>query len=95
MSKINTNISLDSTLKKEAVELFKSFGLDLSTAISLFLSQAVREQRIPFEIRKYVPNSETISAIKETIDMEEHPDDYKAFSSIDELMGDVTCPPGL
>ena len=50
MSKISTNISLDPQLKKEAIELFNSFGLDLSTAITLFLSQSVREQRIPFEI---------------------------------------------
>ncbi len=49
--KVNTNISLDPELKKQAVELFQSFGLDLSTAISLFLSQSVREGKIPFEIR--------------------------------------------
>ncbi len=50
--KINTNISIDSELKKQAVNLFKDFGLDLSTAISLFLSQSVREQCIPFEITR-------------------------------------------
>ena len=49
--KVNTNISLDPELKKEAVELFASFGLDLSTAIGMFLSQSVREGKIPFEIR--------------------------------------------
>ncbi|MBO5578676.1 MAG: type II toxin-antitoxin system RelB/DinJ family antitoxin [Bacilli bacterium] len=49
--KVNTNISLDPNLKKEAVELFASFGLDLSTAIGMFLSQSVREGKIPFEIR--------------------------------------------
>ena len=49
--KVNTNISLDPELKKEAVELFSSFGLDLSTAIGMFLSQSVREGKIPFEIR--------------------------------------------
>ena len=49
--KVNTNISLDPELKKQAVELFQSFGLGLSTAISLFLSQSVREGKIPFEIR--------------------------------------------
>ena len=51
MAKINTNISIDKDLKKEAQDLFSSFGLDLSTAITLFLSQSVREQKIPFEIR--------------------------------------------
>ena len=63
--KVNTNISLDPELKKQAVELFQSFGLDLSTAISLFLSQSVREGKIPFEIRN----------IKKKAIVEEHSDD--------------------
>jgi len=50
MPKISTNISIDPKLKEEAIKLFNSFGLDFSTAISLFLSQSVREKRIPFEI---------------------------------------------
>ena len=53
--KVNTNISLDPELKKQAVELFASFGLDLSTAIGMFLSQSVREGKIPFEIRNIKP----------------------------------------
>lgn len=63
--KVNTNISLDPELKKQAVELFQSFGLDLSTAISLFLSQSVREGKIPFEIRN----------IKKKVVVEESSDD--------------------
>lgn len=68
--KTNTNISLDSELKKEAVSLFKEFGLDLSTAITLFLSQSVREQKIPFEIKREIPNKITLDAYKEVEDME-------------------------
>ena len=68
--KTNTNISLDSELKKEAVTLFKEFGLDLSTAITLFLSQSVREQKIPFEIKREIPNKVTLDAYKEVEDME-------------------------
>ena len=49
--KVRVNVSLDADVKKEAVSLFQSFGLDLSTAINLFLSQSVREGKIPFEIR--------------------------------------------
>ncbi len=52
MSKVSTNISLDEDLKKEAQALFAEFGLDLTTAITVFLKQSVREGRIPFSIRK-------------------------------------------
>lgn len=87
--KTNTNISLDSNLKKQAVSLFKDFGLDLSTAISLFLSQAVREQRIPFEITREIPNKATLEAYKEAEDMEAHPEKYETFKSVDALMEDL------
>ena len=66
-NKVNTNISLDPNLKKEAVELFASFGLDLSTAIGMFLSQSVREGKIPFEIRN----------VRKKVSTEEKDDNHK------------------
>ena len=50
MAKVSTNINLEPELKKRAQELFKDLGLDLTTAVTLFLKQALREQAIPFEI---------------------------------------------
>ena len=85
MSKINTNISVDQELKKQAVELFNKFGLDLSTAISLFLSQSVREQKIPFEIRLNVPNQTTVEALKELPDMKKDKKKYKRYNSLSEI----------
>lgn len=58
MPKVSTNINLDADLKKDAQELFHDLGLDLTTAITLFLKQAVRQQRIPFEIKNDKFNSE-------------------------------------
>ena len=87
--KTNTNVSLDSELKQKAVVLFKEFGLDLSTAISLFLSQSVREQRIPFEISLETPNKITLDAYKEVEDMERDSANYETFKSVDSLMEDL------
>ncbi|MBQ2062768.1 MAG: type II toxin-antitoxin system RelB/DinJ family antitoxin [Oscillospiraceae bacterium] len=52
MAKVSTNISLDEDLKKDAQALFAEFGLDLTTAITIFLKQSLREGRIPFSIHK-------------------------------------------
>lgn len=52
MSKINATISLDETLKEESETLFNELGLDLNTAIVIFLKQSVHEKRIPFSIRR-------------------------------------------
>lgn len=87
--KVNTNISLDPTLKKEAIKLFKGFGLDLSTAISLFLSQSVREKRIPFEIYE-IHNKKTLKAIKEGDKMMKHPEKSKTFNSVEEMVDDLS-----
>lgn len=60
MAKVSTNINLDPELKKTAQELFADLGLDLTAAVTLFLKQAVREQRIPFEIKRENPNCNVI-----------------------------------
>ena len=51
MAKTSTNISLDPELKRSSQELFADLGIDLSTAITLFLKQSLRVQGLPFVVR--------------------------------------------
>ena len=44
------NIRIDNRLKEEGEKLFHELGLTFSTAVSVFVSQAVRERGIPFHI---------------------------------------------
>ena len=44
------NIRIDDKLKEEADLLFETLGISFSSAVSLFISQAVREQAIPFQV---------------------------------------------
>lgn len=51
-------IRIDDTLKKDADELFSSLGLDISTAIRIFLNASVENAGIPFSVRhKTIPHS--------------------------------------
>lgn len=84
MAKVSTNISIDADVKTEAQKLFADLGLDLSTAINIFLRQAVREEGIPFEITREVPNAETIAAIEEGRRMAHDPN-AKSYASVEEL----------
>lgn len=52
MATVNVTIRMDEQLKRQADELFSDFGLTLNAAINMFAKQAVREQRIPFEITR-------------------------------------------
>ena len=89
MAKVSTNIGLDADLKKSAQELFVDFGLDLTTAITMFLKQAVREQRIPFEIKREIPNQQTAVALAEYEEMKQHPENYKRYSTFQEALNEV------
>lgn len=89
MAKVSTNINLDAELKKNAQMLFADFGMDLTTAVTVFLTQAVREQRIPFEIRRDIPNDTTKLALAEYEEMKKNPEKYKRYSSFDEALKEV------
>lgn len=86
MTPVSTNIKIDPTLKQESQTLFESLGLTLSTAVNLFLRQAVREQAIPFRIGAPVPNAETVKAIE---DARKGIGLSRGFSSVAELMEDL------
>ena len=47
----NVTIRMDKGLKKRSEALFEEMGLSMTAAITLFIKTAVRENRIPFEIR--------------------------------------------
>lgn len=83
MTAVSTNIKIDPILKRESQALFESFGLSLSTAVNMFLRQAVREQAIPFRIGTPVPNMETLKAIE---DARKGVGLSRGFSSVAELM---------
>lgn len=88
MAVTSTNIKIDPELKREAQALFEGLGLNLSTAVNIFLRQAVREQAIPFRIGTPYPNDETLRAIE---DVQKGNDLSRAFSSVDELMEDLNA----
>ena len=50
MANVNVTIRMDDKLKRQADELFGELGLSLTTAINIFVKQALREGRIPFDI---------------------------------------------
>lgn len=86
MAPISTNIKIDPELKEQSQALFASLGLSMSTAINMFLRQAVREQAIPFRVGNPLPNLETLRAIE---DARKGIGLSRSFSSVAELMEDL------
>ena len=47
---INVNIRMDRELKQQAEKLFSSLGLNMTTAVNIFMRQAVKQGGIPFRV---------------------------------------------
>ena len=48
MATTSMNIRINNDIKKQAEDLFAEFGINMTTAVNMFLRQAIREQSIPF-----------------------------------------------
>lgn len=83
----NVSFRIDTDLKNKADALFASLGLNMTTAFNMFLRQSVREGRIPFEATINVPNSDTIAAMIETLQLEKDPSTitYEVDDALKEL----------
>ena len=49
--KENTTLRIEPELKERAAVLFRSLGMDLSTATRIFYIQALRCRGLPFEVK--------------------------------------------
>ncbi len=65
MESTNLNIRTDKDIKRRAEKLFDALGLNMTTAVNIFLRQAIRENGIPFEVKLNIPNETTEAAIQE------------------------------
>ena len=59
------NVNVDTKVKEEATAILKDLGLNMSTAINMFLVQIIKKDGIPFEIRNPKPSKETLAALNE------------------------------
>lgn len=84
----NLNIRVDAELKRKAEAIFNELGLNMSTAVNMFLRYSVRYNGIPFELRIEKPNEETLSAID---DVNNNRNMSKTFDSVKALMEDLNA----
>ena len=86
MESVNMTIRMDKELKKQAENLFDDLGMNMTTALNVFLRQAVREQRIPFAVSRDVPNAETLEALDEVRRMKAEPAAGKTYADVGTMM---------
>ncbi len=83
----NYTIRLDADLRRESETLFSELGLNLSTAINIFLRKALEDGGIPFEVRRR-PNATTRAALREADRLLNDPN-TKWYDSSEEMFAEL------
>ena len=84
MMTTNLNIRIDKDIKDQAEGIFNELGMNMTTAVNIFLRTAIREHGIPFELKLDVPNETTVAAIEEGKKMMSNPSTPR-YSGMDDL----------
>ena len=85
MSKTSMSIRLDSEVKEQAQQVFSNLGMDMTTAINIFLRQAIQYQGLPFDVRL----DENRKLLQVLTDLDQNRNMSQSFESVSDLMEDL------
>lgn len=85
MSKMSISIRLDSEIKEQAQQVFSNLGMDMTTAINIFLRQAIQYQGLPFDVRL----DENRKLLQALTDLDQNRNMSQSFESVSDLMEDL------
>lgn len=88
MKNVTTSIRIDSNTKQAATELLNELGLDLSSAVNIFLKQVVLQGGLPFQVKYPQYKPEVIEAMEEAEKLSKNPN-TKKYSSFSEALEDI------
>lgn len=83
-------VRVEDDLKEKAIQLFDEIGIDLSTAIRLFLKKSVDEKKIPFslDIKNNNENNDTEYRLKAYLKAPFNTDPFKIFDEFSKVCKD-------
>lgn len=84
MATTPTQIRIDANIKQEASALFSRLGLDMSSAVNMFLYQCVLRGGLPFAVEMPAYSQKTFDAMAEARRISRDPD-IKGYSSMEDL----------
>ena len=82
-------VRTNSDIKSNAKKVYEELGMDLSTAINVFLRKSIEFGGFPFEVRKERPNQRLLTAIKEADDTLDGKISAKSYDSYDQMTEDI------
>lgn len=84
----NFSVRMDSDIKKQCEMLYGELGMNLTTAINVFLRQSLRVGGFPFDVRLEHPRKETVAAMLEA-ERIAHDSSAKRYSDVEEALREL------
>ncbi len=84
MATVPTQIRIDEKVKKQANELFGELGMDMSSAVNIFLRQCILRGGLPFTVEIPQYSQKLLDAADEARRISRDPD-VKGYSNMDDL----------
>ena len=84
MATAPTQIRIDADIKKQATDLLNDLGLDMSSAVNLFLHQCVLRGGLPFRVEMPRYTQRTLDAMDEARRISRDPD-VRGYTNMDDL----------
>lgn len=84
----NFSVRMDSDVKKQSEALFNELGMNLTTAINVFLRQSLRAGGFPFDVTVNTPNGVTLTALREAERLAHDPN-VKRYSDVEEALREL------
>ena len=90
MSQSYLSVRVNEADKKEFEDFCNDVGMNVSVAINMFIKAVLKNNKLPFEVVGKTHFSKDLEeALVEAEEMRKHPEKYKSFSSVKELMEDL------
>ncbi len=85
------NVQVDAKDKEQATNILRDLGLNMSTAINMFLKQIIKNDGLPFEISNPKPSKELLEALEEgeKIIQEVREGKRKGYNNVNEMMKEI------
>ena len=82
-------IRIDPQVKADVEAIYSRYGMTITDAINVFLYTSRHIRGLPFDLRPFAPNADTLEAIEEVRRMKADPSIGKAYTDVDQMMEEL------
>ena len=83
------HIRVSPEVKAEAEEILNNLGMTTTEAVNIYLKQIILHCGLPFKVIAPKFSDEMIESIAEAEEIMKHPENYKSYKNLGEIMEDL------